>query len=88
VLGRAWVKDIVVDALGRVDTALDSGDAFLVDIADVVANLLLPKLIHIGNAVVVRVSRVILSPVSLEGAAGVFFIVITFRGFFCGLNTP
>ncbi len=49
---------------------------------DVGAGLGVTLLIEVGDGVVVGVGYVILSPVTLNDAAGVFFIVITFWSIF------
>ena len=79
---RAGMEYFSVNPLGRVDPALDHRDLAVKGIVDVGAGLEMTPLIKVQDGVVVGVGDVILCPITLEDAVGVFFIVITFQGIF------
>ncbi|SRR6266851_5166254 len=76
------VEDFSVDPLSGIHTALDHGDAFIEDVADVGTGLGASKLIKVGDGVVVRVSQVIFCPVMLDDAVRVFLIAVRVQGIF------
>ncbi len=78
------VEDLSIDPFRGVDAALDHRDLSVEGIADVGAGLRASPLVKVGDRVVVGVGDIILHPVTLEHAAGVFFVVTLLRGvFYC-----
>jgi len=74
----AGMEYFSVNPLGRVDPALDHRDLAVKGIADVGAGLGMTPLIKVRDEVVVGVGDVVLCPVMLEDALGVFFIITVF----------
>jgi len=74
----AGMEDFSIAPLGGVYIALDYGDAFIEDVANIGAGLGATLLVEVTDRVVVGVGDIILCPFMLDNAAGVFLIAITF----------
>ena len=79
---RAGMEYFSIDPLRGIYTTLDHGNFTVEGVANVGAGLGTTPLIKVGDRVVVGVGNIVLCPITLEDAVGVFFIVITFQGIF------
>ncbi len=84
--GRAGVEDLSIDPFRGVDASLDHGDLPVEGVANVGAGLGTAPLVKVGDRVVVGVGDVVLHPVTLEHATGVFFVITFFWGIFYCCN--
>ena len=84
---RPGVEDFSIYPLRGADAPLYHGDLSIEGVMDVGAGLGASLLVKVGDGVVVGVGDVVLCPITLEDAAGVFFfVVVTFQGVFHHCN--